>query len=111
MIIETVQNVNLIVGILFFLLYFYQFVYILVPFLKKDKPHKETVFHKYAVLISARNEENVIATLVDSIHHQDYPQELIDIYVIADNCDDETAARAREAGANVFVRHDKKKGW
>ena len=56
MIIETVQNVNLIVGILFFLLYFYQFVYILVPFLKKDKPHKETVFHKYAVLISARNE-------------------------------------------------------
>ena len=109
MIIETVQNVNLIVGILFFLLYFYQFVYILVPFLKKDKPHKETVFHKYAVLISARNEENVIATLVDSIHHQDYPQEFIDIYVIADNCDDETAARAREAGANVFVRHDKKK--
>jgi cellulose synthase/poly-beta-1,6-N-acetylglucosamine synthase-like glycosyltransferase len=62
--------------------------------------------HRFAVLISARNEENVIATLVDSIHHQDYPQDLIDVYVIADNCDDNTAMAAREAGALVFVRND-----
>ncbi len=106
MIIETVENINLIAGALFFILYFYQFVYFLIPFIKKDKPHKETKMHRYAVLISARNEENVIATLVDSIHHQDYPQELIDIYVIADNCTDKTAQVAEEAGAFVFVRND-----
>lgn len=106
MIIETVENINLIAGALFFILYFYQFVYFLIPFIKKDKPHKETKLHRYAVLISARNEENVIATLVDSLHHQDYPQELIDIYVIADNCTDNTASSAEKAGAFVFVRND-----
>ncbi len=109
MIIETVKYINLIIGMLFFLFYFYQYVYILIPFIKKDKPHKEAKLHKYAVLISARNEENVIATLVDSIHHQDYPQELIDIYVIADNCDDKTAEVAEAAGAIVFVRNDLEK--
>ncbi|MCI5604993.1 MAG: glycosyltransferase [Clostridia bacterium] len=106
MIIETVEHIDLLVGALFFVLYFYQLVYIIIPFIKKDKPHKETKLHRYAVLISARNEENVIATLVDSLHHQDYPQELIDIYVIADNCTDKTADEAQKAGAIVFVRND-----
>ena len=109
MITETVKNMNFIVGTLFFVLYFYQLIYFIIPFIKKDRPHKETVMHRFAVLISARNEENVIATLVNSIHHQDYPQELIDIYVIADNCTDGTAEQAKKAGAMVFVRNDMKK--
>ena len=109
MITETVTDINLIVGALFFVLYFYQIIYFFVPFLKKDKPHKETVMHRFAVLISARNEENVIATLVNSIHHQDYPAELIDIYVIADNCTDNTARVAGKAGAIVFERNDMEK--
>lgn len=109
MIIETVKNIDFIVGTIFFVLYFYQLIYFVVPFVKKDKPHKETKMHRFAVLISARNEENVIATLVDSIHHQDYPQDLIDIYVIADNCTDNTASEAEKAGANVFIRNDMQK--
>lgn len=108
MIIETVGKVNLIIGALFFILYFYQLVYMLIPFIKKDKPHKEMKLHRFAVLISARNEETVITTLVDSIHHQDYPQELLDIYVIADNCSDNTAEAAKKAGAIVYVRNDLK---
>lgn len=109
MITEIVKIINLVMGLLFFVLYFYQFVYLLIPFIKKEKAHKETELHKFAVLISARNEENVISTLVDSIHHQDYPQDMIDIYVIADNCDDKTAEVAEAAGAIVFVRNDMKK--
>lgn len=108
MIIEAIKQVNLIVGILFFILYFYQFVYLIIPFVKREKPHKETKLHRYAVLISARNEETVISTIVDSIHHQDYPQELVDIYVIADNCLDNTAMEAQRAGAIVYVRNDLK---
>lgn len=109
MIIEVIKQVNLIVGILFFILYFYQLVYLVLPFVKREKPHKETKLHRYAVLISARNEEAVISTIVDSIHHQDYPQELVDIYVIADNCSDNTAREAQRAGAIVYVRNDLKK--
>ena len=106
MIIEIAKYINLVAGMLFFVLYFYQFFYFLVPFIRKDEPHKVVKNHRFAVLISARNEEKVISTLVDSIHHQDYPQELIDVYVIADNCTDATAKAAQDAGAIVFVRND-----
>ena len=63
--------------------------------------------HRIAVLIAARNEENVIGQLLDSIHAQkNYPMDHVDIYVGADNCTDDTARVARERGAIVFERHD-----
>ena len=61
--------------------------------------------HKYAVMISARNESQVIGDLIHSIRVQNYPQELISIFVIADNCTDNTAEIARNAGATeVYER-------
>ena len=39
---------------------------------------------------------------------QNYPSELIDVFVIADNCTDDTARVAREAGAIVFPRSNDK---
>ena len=66
--------------------------------------------HKFAVVIAARNEEKVIANLVESIRRQDYPKELIDIFVVADNCSDRTAIEAYEAGATVFERFDSRNG-
>ena len=47
--------------------------------------------NRYAVLISARNEENVIGNLIGSIRDQTYPSDLIDIWLVADNCTDNTA--------------------
>ena len=52
--------------------------------------------HRYAALISARNESNVIGQLLDTIRSQTYPSELLDAIVIADNCTDDTAQVARE---------------
>ena len=60
--------------------------------------------HRYAVVVSARNESAVIGDLIHSIKVQNYPTELIDVFVIADNCTDNTADVAREAGAIVFKR-------
>lgn len=57
-------------------------------------------------ILPAHNEENVIVNLIDSLNKQDYPKELLDIYVIADNCTDNTAKLAREAGAIVVERHE-----
>ncbi len=62
--------------------------------------------HKYAVLVAARNEETVIGNLVDSIRSQDYPSELVDIFVVADNCTDGTAEAARNCGAVCYERFD-----
>lgn len=64
-------------------------------------------YHKYAVLIAARNEESVIANLIDSIKNQDYPKDLIDIFVVADNCTDNTADLARKEGVVCYERFDK----
>ncbi len=75
--------------------------------LRRDKKHdkNETVrLYNYGIVVAARNEEKVINHLIDSIHKQDYPQDLIRIYVIADNCTDKTASVCRQKGVVVFER-------
>ena len=67
--------------------------------------------HRYAVVVSARNESAVIGDLIHSIKVQNYPTELIDVFVIADNCTDNTADVAREAGAIVFKQLQHRTGW
>lgn len=71
-------------------------------FTRKFKPAKQ--MHKYAICIAARNEETVIGNLLDSIKQQDYPSELLTVFVVADNCNDGTATAAREKGAVCYER-------
>ena len=72
----------------------------------KDKELLINKEHKFMAIIPAHNEEVVVRNLVDSLQAQNYPKELLDIYVIADNCTDRTAEIAKEAGAIVFQRFD-----
>lgn len=72
----------------------------------KDKKMLVNKNHKFMAIIPAHNEEMVIKNLVESLTEQDYPKELYDIYVIADNCTDRTAEIAKEAGAIVLKRFD-----
>ena len=103
-----IQSLNFAIALIFFLCYAYQFVYVAVPWLVKPKPHKPTKAHRFAVLISARNEAAVIRQLIDSIHAQTYDASLVTIFVMADNCTDGTAQIAREAGAVVYKRQNRK---
>ncbi len=57
---------------------------------------------RFAVLIAARNEELVIGPLINSLLTQDYPSDLYDIWVIPNNCTDNTALAARSFGAKVL---------
>ena len=105
--------INTFIMLLFFvfsLCYMYQAVYMLVVLVKdhKRKPRKLTgvPYHRFAVLIAGRNEEAVIGELIKSIKAQDYPEEYVDVFVVADNCTDNTAQVAEEAGAEVFVRNN-----
>lgn len=112
---EILKQVNYIVTITFFICYFYQFLYIpLVLFFRKRHEKKikaargEITLHDFAILICARNEEVVIGDLIESLHNQSYPQDRLSIFVIADNCTDETARIAGEHGARVYVRQNDK---
>lgn len=101
---HTVEKINALIMLLFFICYSYQFVYIVIGLLSRRKKCGHSKINRLAVLIAARNEEAVIGNLIDSIKDQSYPSEYVDIYVGADNCTDNTASIAREHGAAVFER-------
>ncbi|MGI6608536.1 MAG: glycosyltransferase family 2 protein [Erysipelotrichaceae bacterium] len=105
---EMLSFINYLISLLFVVCYFYQFLYIPIKIFSHKKPGNENVENKkYAVLICARNEEKVIGELLDSIHQQTYPQEKITIFVMADNCNDNTEKIARNKGAVTYCRTDK----
>ena len=88
----------------------YQVVISLCSLIKlKDKPLKVKKDHRFMAIIPAHNEEAVVANLIESLKNQTYNKELYDIYVIADNCTDNTARIARNAGAIVYERFDETK--
>lgn len=104
---QLITSINFTIWLIFFICYLYQIYYILVPYIKQDKAQMPPGKNRFAVLISARNESGVIKHLLDSIAAQSYPSELIDVYVVADNCTDNTADIARSCGVNVYERFDK----
>ena len=70
--------------------------------LRRKSPPPADRLLRFAVLAPARNEENCIAGLVESIRKQNYPPELVDVCVIPNNCTDDTAGAAVLAGAKVL---------
>jgi len=58
------------------------------------------------IVVPAHDEEAGIARTVESLRALDWPEGLRRVLVVADNCTDRTAERARAAGATVLVRHD-----
>ena len=69
-------------------------------------PAPPAAHRRFAVLVPAHNEELLIGRLLRSLGDQDYPPEQYDVHVVADNCTDETATRARWLGATVHERTD-----
>ena len=87
-------------------IYLYQYLFIPIGLFATRKFKPTTKQFKYAIVVAARNEETVIGQLIDSVHKQDYPQELLTIFVVADNCTDKTADIARSLGAICYERFD-----
>lgn len=71
---------------------------------KNIKPQKV-----FAMIVAAHNEEAVIQNTVESLKLLNYPKNMYDIFVIADNCSDKTASIAEKSGAIVMKRTDKDK--
>lgn len=71
---------------------------------KEDSCKNYSPVKKFALVIAAHNEELVIAHIIDSLKLQNYPKELYDIFVVADNCTDNTSKIAQEHGAIVYNR-------
>lgn len=109
-----VKNINNIIGTVLSTMVVYRVIFTIIGLFwtRKFKPAKKK--HKYAICIAARNEEMVIGNLLDSIKKQDYPNDLLTVFVVADNCTDNTAQIARDNGAICYERFDsehKTKGY
>ena len=105
---KAISAINTILYTALTVLYFYQLIYVIVALFnekhKKKQVYEAKKLHRFAFIVAARNESAVIANLIKSIKAQNYPSELIDIFVVADNCSDNTADIARNNGAIVYER-------
>lgn len=88
--------------IVFFTLYYF----VIAFFGIFRSPERKILIPKktFAVIIAAHNEENVIGQLIENLTVLNYPREMFDIFVVADNCNDRTANIARANGALVHER-------
>ncbi len=96
---------NRILSAVFAILFSYQIFFVFISlFMKEKEADYAFSYHKLAVLVCARNEETVIGDLLASIANQTYPKDQYKVFVMADNCTDETANIARYKGAIVYER-------
>ena len=61
---------------------------------------------RLAVLVPAHNEEKLLPRLMESIGRTGYPLELLDVFVVADNCTDGTSESVTDFPCEVFARQN-----
>ena len=61
---------------------------------------------RFAVVVPAHDEEQVISGTLKSLEHLDYPPDRYSVFVVADNCSDATAEVAKRFRCNVWERVD-----
>lgn len=99
------QIIDLIFGTImtiFGLMTLHFLVFSIIGVFAKKKFPKAKVKHKYGIIIPARNEEPVVGGLIQSVYKNNYPQDKLQVFVIAHNCTDKTAEVARNLGATVY---------
>jgi cellulose synthase/poly-beta-1,6-N-acetylglucosamine synthase-like glycosyltransferase len=73
---------------------------------KFKKTELKEAVNKFAILVAAHNEEEVISQICQNLKELDYPKNLYDVYVICDNCTDSTAEAVRKTGVTAMERND-----
>ena len=110
---QTLTLINQIVIGIVSVAFTFQIIYLFLFFLKPEKYPAAKRKHKFAVIICAHDEGSVIGATVRNLALQKYDKENYKVFVVADNCSDDTAEVARNAGAIVFERNEadsKKRG-
>lgn len=104
---DVLKIINYVVLSLLPLLYLSQMINLVISLFTRAKKYPTSEKnHSFGYIICAHNEEEVIDKLIDSIYKQDYPLDLMHIFVICDNCSDNTVEIAKNMGCNVITRND-----
>ncbi|NFS09672.1 glycosyltransferase [Clostridium botulinum] len=94
---DFIFDLTLIFQIFVFVITLYYLILSLFGIYKKRDNGAEncTPRKKFALVVAAHNEEMVIGKIIESLEALDYPKNLYDIFIIADNCTDNTAKIAK----------------
>lgn len=65
---------------------------------------------RFRIVIPAHDEATVIDSVLGDLAALTYPTDRFEVWVLADRCSDDTAERARRAGARVVERHEGPRG-
>lgn len=104
--VELIELLLLVMSSWLMFLMVYQLMLSVFGFKKKTKDYQDHEPEaRFLVLVPAHNEEKVIASMVDNLQRMDYPKELYDYVILADNCTDRTADICRDMGAQVLTFH------
>jgi cellulose synthase/poly-beta-1,6-N-acetylglucosamine synthase-like glycosyltransferase len=104
---EFIFNSTAIFQISVFAITMYYLILSLFGLYKKEDKGAEKCepLKRFALLVAAHNEEMVIGKIIESLKELDYPKDMYDIFVVADNCDDNTAKIGKSYGVNVYERN------
>jgi cellulose synthase/poly-beta-1,6-N-acetylglucosamine synthase-like glycosyltransferase len=105
LLINLLTAVTIFSSALIFIYTLYALVISLFSFKKRETRHTSAPSHRFAIIIAARNEENVIGNLIASLLAQRYPRNLFDVIVVPNNCTDRTRDVSLAAGAHVLDCH------
>lgn len=107
-ILKTIIIINLfLVAVFVFYHLFFVICYFFLKIFRIEKGNFQRStprLNKFAIIVPAHNEEKIIGELLNSVKNLDYPNDLFDLFVIADNCTDNTALIARKGGAICYER-------
>ncbi|MGJ0908186.1 glycosyltransferase family 2 protein [Clostridium botulinum] len=94
---DFIFDLTLIFQIFVFVITLYYLILSLFGIYKKKDNGAENCTPKknFALVVAAHNEEMVIAKIIESLESLDYPKNMYDIFIIADNCTDNTAKIAK----------------
>ena len=98
-------DIALVFAFVFFMFFlWYYFIYFVIATKDPKRLPKATKYTKFAILIPARNESNVIRHILDACLKLDYPREFFEVFVIIEDKDDSTNKITKEYGFKVIVR-------
>lgn len=103
---SIINTVFTVIGIIMGVLTLHFIVFGIVGVFKRKTFPKSEKKLRYGIIIPARNEESVVAGLIESVRKCDYPQDKLDVFVIAHNCTDKTAEVARATGGAYVYEYN-----
>lgn len=105
-IIMLVDLLFLITGVGFLLIFCYLLFLAAASLWPRKKELLSAPAIRFGVIIPAHNESELIGRTLKKLQSINYPSELYEVIVVADNCDDNTGEIAESLGASCLYRYD-----